>query len=175
MLKYLVGYPEKIQQDVAALITRGRLRHYLLTKYPTPHTYSSDKRLFGYIMQIKNQKMKKSAPLSRASYDSTLRTLEHALGTHHFISRVQGGRLKVKNEIKIASLFREVPEAFLEMIVVHELAHFKQKGHTKAFYQLCCVMQPDYHQVEFDVRLYLTLLEQEGKIEAWARAIDTRS
>ena len=52
-------------------------------------------------------------------------------------------------------MFKSVPEEFLEMIVVHELAHFKEKEHNKAFYKLCEYMQPNYHQVEFDLRLYL--------------------
>ena len=45
------------------------------------------------------------------------------------------------------------------MIVVHELAHLKERNHDKAFYKLCLHMQPDYHQVEFDVRVYLTGLD----------------
>jgi predicted metal-dependent hydrolase len=42
------------------------------------------------------------------------------------------------------------------MIVVHELAHLKELDHNKAFYQLCQYMLPDYHQLEFDLRVYLT-------------------
>jgi predicted metal-dependent hydrolase len=42
---------------------------------------------------------------------------------------------------------------------VHELAHLKEFAHDKAFYQLCTNMAPDYHQLEFDTRLYLTHLE----------------
>jgi hypothetical protein len=83
------------------------------------------------------------------------------LGTNAFVSRVQGGKLKSKNEIRIATLFREAPEPFLQMIVVHELAHLKEKNHDKAFYQLCCHMLPDYHQLEFDTRLWLTARELE--------------
>jgi len=41
------------------------------------------------------------------------------------------------------------------MIVVHELAHLKERNHDKAFYQLCQHMEPDYHQLEFDCRVYL--------------------
>lgn len=41
------------------------------------------------------------------------------------------------------------------MIVVHELAHLKEHDHNKAFYQLCCHILPDYHQLEFDCRVYL--------------------
>jgi predicted metal-dependent hydrolase len=47
------------------------------------------------------------------------------------------------------------------MIVVHELAHLKEKEHNKAFYQLCCHMEPQYHQLEFDMRLWL-LCKDEG-------------
>ena len=50
------------------------------------------------------------------------------------------------------------------MIVVHELAHLKHADHDKAFYQLCTHMLPDYHQLEFDVRLYLTYREAVGPL-----------
>ena len=49
------------------------------------------------------------------------------------------------------------------MIAVHELAHLKEREHNKAFYQLCLHMEPNYHQLEFDLRLYLTQMEIEGK------------
>ena len=39
---------------------------------------------------------------------------------------------------------------------MHELAHLKEKAHDKAFYQLCTHMEPQYHQYEFDLRLWLT-------------------
>ena len=50
------------------------------------------------------------------------------------------------------------------MIVVHELAHLKEREHNRAFYQLCCYMQDDYHQVELDLRLYLTHLQELGAL-----------
>ena len=75
------------------------------------------------------------------------------------MSRVQGNRLKAKREIRIASLFKQAPAPFLKMIVVHELAHLKQREHDRAFYALCVHMEPDYHQLELDLRLWLTALE----------------
>jgi predicted metal-dependent hydrolase len=102
--------------------------------------------------------------LSKVLYDGKINVIHNALGTHRFISRVQGGKLKAKNEIRVASMFKNVPEAFLQMIVVHELAHFKQKEHNKAFYSLCEHMEPSYHQLEFDLRLYLTHLDLFGKL-----------
>ena len=50
------------------------------------------------------------------------------------------------------------------MIVTHELAHLKEKEHNKAFYSLCTHIEPSYHQLEFDVRLYLTVLDTAGEL-----------
>lgn len=163
-LKYLKHYQTKTQEQVHALIKQNKLSHYLLTKYPNAHTIKTDKALFNYIIEYKNRHMKKSAPLSKALYDGKINVIHNALGTHHYVSRVQGGKLKAKNEIRIASMFKSVPEEFLRMIVVHELAHFKEKEHNKAFYKLCEHMEPSYHQLEFDLRLYLTQMDLFEKL-----------
>ena len=166
-LKYLNHYPQNVQNQVQELIAKGKLATHLEKKYPTSHKYKNDKSLFSYTQDIKNEYMKKAPPLSKTIYDGKINIIHNALGTHRFISRVQGSKLKAKNEIRIASMFKSVPEDFLQMIVVHELAHFKEKEHNKAFYKLCEYMQPSYHQVEFDLRLYLTYIDISGKIDAW--------
>ena len=79
--------------------------------------------------------------------------------SHTAVSRIQGGKLKAKREIRVASLFKSMPPEFLQMIVVHELAHLKEKAHDKAFYQLCCHMEPQYHRYELDARLWLCAQE----------------
>ncbi len=166
-LKYLNHYPEQTKKQVHLLIQKGGLQNYLLKKYPSPHSIKNDKALFTYTTELKNGYMKKSSPLSKVLYDGKINVIHNALGTHHFISRVQGSKLKAKNEIRVSSMFKSVPKEFLEMIVVHELAHFKEKEHNKAFYKLCEYMQNSYHQVEFDLRLYLTHIEIQGKIKEW--------
>jgi len=165
--KYINHYNEQTKVQVHKLIEEDKLQAHLLNKYKAPHAIKNDKALFSYVNALKNEHLKKSPPLSKVLYDGKINVINNALGTHHFISRVQGSKLKAKNEIRIASMFRSVPQEFLEMIVVHELAHFKEKEHNKAFYQLCQFMQPSYHQVEFDLRLYLTHIDLSGKIEAW--------
>jgi predicted metal-dependent hydrolase len=35
------------------------------------------------------------------------------------------------------------------------VAHLREPQHNKAFYQLCEHLLPDYHQIEFDLRLLL--------------------
>jgi predicted metal-dependent hydrolase len=163
-LKYIRQYSPELIAQVTTLIDSKRLSEVLQKRYPQPHGINTDKALYEYVLQIKNQFMRKSAPVSKVAFDNKLRVIEHALGQHTFISRVQGKKLKSKNEIRVASLFKNVPEEFLRMIVVHELAHFKEKDHNKGFYKLCKHMEPAYHQLEFDLRLYLTHLDLFGKL-----------
>lgn len=122
----------------------------------------SDPALYDYVSALKQRHLRSAPPLAKVLYDPRLQRVAQALGTHTAVSRVQGGQLKAKREIRIASLFRDAPAAFLRMIAVHELAHLKAREHDKAFYALCTHMEPDYHQLEFDVRLWLTALEVEG-------------
>lgn len=158
-LKYLTGYPPHVLARVQALIKQGRLGEVLGARYSEPHTVRSDGQLYDYVQSLKDRHLRQSVPLDKVTYDNKLQVMKHALGTHTSISRVQGGRLKASREIRIATVFRDAPAEFLEMIAVHELAHLKEPEHDKAFYRLCTHMQPDYHQLEFDLRLYLTQLE----------------
>ncbi|MCX7042764.1 MAG: M48 family metallopeptidase [Gammaproteobacteria bacterium] len=155
-LKYLSGYPDHVQARVRELIAQGSLGALLADKYGQAHAVRSDGQLRDYVLALKDQYLRKSVPLAKVIYDSKLQVMKHALGTHTTISRVQGGKLKASREIRIATVFRDAPAEFLRMIVVHELAHLKEGEHNKAFYQLCTHMAPDYHQLEFDLRLYLT-------------------
>jgi predicted metal-dependent hydrolase len=161
-LKYLAAYPEQLQAQVAGLLEQGKLAEVLLKKYPLAHEVRTDRALYQYVLDLKSQYLRSSDPISKVVFDSKLHVIKHALGTHTFISRVQGNKLKSKNEIRVSSLFREVPLAFLNMITVHELAHIREKEHDKAFYKLCTYMEPAYHQIEFDVRMYLTYLDAAG-------------
>ena len=156
LLKYLAGYPEAVQAQVRQLIEQGRLTAHLRERYADTHDVRTDRALYAYTLELKNRCMRSAAPLSKVVFDTQLQIIQHALGTHTTVSRVQGNRLKAKREIRVASLFKEAPPEFLKMIVVHELAHLKEAEHNKAFYQLCCHMEPQYHQLEFDLRLYLT-------------------
>ncbi len=162
--KYLNHYPKHLQAQVTKMLENNTLSDYLLEKYPKKHNFQTDKALYDYTIKLKNNFMKKSSPLSKVLYDGKINIINHALGTHTFISRVQGGKLKAKNEIRVASSFKSMPVDFLRMIIVHELAHFKEKEHNKSFYKLCEHMEPKYHQLEFDTRLYLTHIDLYGKL-----------
>lgn len=160
---YLAGYPVALAEQVQRLIGQGLLGDMLLKKYPFAHMVRTDKALYDYVLEAKSMHLRNAGQLSKVVFDGKLHVIRHALGTHTSISRVQGSRLKTKCEIRIAALFKEMPPEFLRMIVVHELAHIKEREHNKAFYQLCLHMEPDYHRLEFDLRAYLTYLEAAGQ------------
>ena len=168
-MKYLASYPESLKAQVRQLLEQGRLGETLLTKYRHGHGVRTDKALYDYVMTLKSEFLRNAEPLSKVAFDSKLQVITHALGTHTTVSRVQGNKLKSKREIRVASLFKEVPLEFLKMIAVHELAHIKEKAHDKAFYKLCIHMEPHYHQYEFDLRVYLTHMDAAGKLD-WPAA-----
>lgn len=160
-LRYLAGYPAPLIEQAQALLDQGRLRAAVVQRHPEPHTVRNDGALLEYVGELKARCMKSAPPLSKVAYDNRLHIEHNALGTHTAVSRVQGNQLKTKREIRIASVFKDAPADFLRMIVVHELAHLREREHDKAFYALCQHMERDYHQLEFDTRLWLTALELE--------------
>ncbi|HEY0198131.1 MAG TPA: M48 family metallopeptidase [Rhodanobacter sp.] len=155
-LRYLQSYPAALQDKVRELIVQDRLGEHLARRYPDRHAVQNDRALYAYTMEIKQQHLKNAPGIDKVLYDSKLDVVRHALGLHTAISRVQGSRLKAKKEIRVAAVFKAAAPEFLQMIVVHELAHLKEHDHNKAFYQLCEYMLPEYHQREFDLRMYLT-------------------
>ncbi len=159
---YLAGYPAALVTHVRQLIEQDRLADLLRQKYPLAHSVRTDKALYDYVQVLKNEYLRNAGQLSKVAFDSKLHVIKNALGTHTTISRVQGANLKTKRKIRVATLFKEVPAEFLRMIVVHELAHMKEREHGKAFYQLCMHMEPAYAQLEFDLRAYLTYLDAGG-------------
>lgn len=165
---YLAGYPVALAEQVRQLIEQDRLAGLLLQKYPLAHDVRTDKALYDYVLELKNAYLRNAGSLSKVAFDGRLH-LRNALGMHTSISRTQGGNLKAKREIRVAAVFKEMPPEFLRMIVVHELAHIREREHDKAFYQLCRHMEPDYPQLEFDLRAYLTYLEATGR-PLWAPA-----
>ena len=160
---YLAGYPAGLTEQVQRLIEENRLADVLLKKYPLAHAVRTDKALYDYVQELKGEYLRNAGQLSKVAFDSKLHVIRNALGTHTSISRVQGTKLKSKREIRVATVFREMPPEFLRMIVVHELAHLREREHDKAFYQLCRHMEPDYHQLEFDLRVYLSHLAANGR------------
>jgi predicted metal-dependent hydrolase len=158
-LKYLAGYPPDLLIRVEHALDEGTLLESLARRHGPVHAVRTDGALYDYVMALRSRHLRTAEPLSRVAYDNRLHVVRNALGMHTAVSRVQGGKLKAKREIRIAGLFRQVPEPLLRMIVVHELAHLRERAHDKAFYALCRHMEPAYGQLEFDARLWLTAVE----------------
>jgi predicted metal-dependent hydrolase len=157
--RYLQGYSPDLLEQVQGLIDANRLAESVAQRHPEAHQVRTERALYDYVGELKSRYMRSAPPVAKVAYDPHLHIVHNALGTHSMVSRVQGGRLKAKREIRIAALFKQAPADFLRMIVVHELAHLKERNHDKAFYALCVHMEPDYHQLEFDLRLWLTAQE----------------
>ena len=162
-LKYLQAYPAHLQDQVRQLIAEGRLGDYLNSVIRSGMRCRATRRCTATRWTLKQEYLRNAPAIDKVLFDNRLDLTHRALGLHTTVSRVQGGKLKAKKEIRIASLFKDAAPEFLKMIVVHELAHFKESDHNKAFYKLCEHMLPGYHQVEFDLRVYLTWRDMQGK------------
>lgn len=163
-LKYLSHYPAHLQTQVKQLMSEQGIDAYIQKKYPRAHSIQTDRALYQFANAFKKEYLKNAPLLDKVLYDPTINLTHRALGLNTAVSRVQGAKLVAAKEIRIARLFKAAPADFLDMIVVHELAHLKERNHDKAFYKLCEHMLPNYHQLEFDVRVYLTGLERHQSV-----------
>ena len=163
-LPYLTGYDAEIISQVRDLSEDGKLGAWLLERYAETHQYRNEKALYGYAVELKNRYMRQAPALWKVVYDPKLHAVHNALGIHRKTSRIHGSRLSTRNEIRVATVFRKAPLPFLDMILIHELAHFKETEHNRAFYQLCRHMAADYDQLELDARLYLTYKDCVGEL-----------
>jgi len=88
-LKYLAGYSARVTDQVHRLIDNDKLAEVLLKKYPVSHDIRTDKALYAYVVDMKNQFLRQSNPLSKVVYDDKIDVLHQALGLHSFVSREQ--------------------------------------------------------------------------------------
>eukprot|EP01030_Chromulinospumella_sphaerica_P032073 gene32073-32773_t len=107
-LKYLSAYSEQMQQQVQQLIAQDKLAGVLKKRYPSAHDIRTDKALYQYVQELRNEHLRNAAPIDKVAFDSKIHVINHALGLHTSISRVQGGKLKAKHEIRVATMFKEV-------------------------------------------------------------------
>lgn len=111
-LIYLQGYPESILEQVQTLIDRQRLGPVLQQRYPDMHDVMSDKALYDFTLALKNRYMRNAPPINKVIWDNKIKVMKHALGLHTAISRVQGGNLKAKAEIRISTFSARHPNPF---------------------------------------------------------------
>ncbi len=73
-LTYLQGYPTHLQSQVQQLIHQNRLGDVLLQRYPQVHDCTTDKSLYQFTVDLKNQYLRNAQPLSKVAYDSKIHT-----------------------------------------------------------------------------------------------------
>ncbi|WP_163930700.1 M48 family metallopeptidase [Paraferrimonas sp. SM1919] len=156
--EFLQGYPADVVDKVVSLHKLGKLKQAVLARYQEP-ALTTNNELYQQAMDYKNRYLKKSGAIAKVLFDDKISLQHQALGLHTYASRNHGGKLKAKNEIRISSSLKQVPRSLLMAVLVHELAHLKEKQHDKAFYRLCQHMMPDYLQREFDLRLLLIAMQ----------------
>lgn len=161
-LPYLAGYPQELVSEAERLLESGELGARLAERYPGRHEVRSSKALHAYVRELKARVMRHAPPLDRVVYDDKLQVVENALGLHTRTAHPHGKKVHKRREIRVSSVFKDLAPEFLRMIVVHELAHVKHADHDRDFYRLCLHMEPDYHQLELDLRLWLTVRDQEA-------------
>ena len=165
-MRYLQHYPAALMDHAQTILGTHQVGEWFKRKYPERHHVQTDKALYRYVSGIQERHLKHAPALNKVTYDSNEPSIQGSLGTNTFVSRVQGGKLKAKHEIRVATLLRDAPLSFLRMVVVHELAHLKEKPHNKAFYKLCCHMEPNYHQLELEMRVWLICRESRGRSDS---------
>jgi hypothetical protein len=164
--KYLKGYSDNIHISVNKLIENEKLGFYLENKYKKINFLKKDKELYNLAKEIKDKYIKNQKLPERIIYDNKIELCNQALGLHSYIPSKQGKKIKIKNEIKISSRFKELPYEFMENVLIHELCHLKEKEHNKAFYSLCKNISENYFEIDLDIRIYLTYIDIY-KSELW--------
>ena len=71
-LKYLQAYPVELQDQVRWLITEGRLGDYLDKRYPQKHDVQSDKALYAYALDLKQEYLRNAPAIDKVLFDNRL-------------------------------------------------------------------------------------------------------
>lgn len=85
-MKYLLAYSEEIRSQVSLLINQGRLSDVLLKKYHAGHEIRTDKALYTYVLNLKNEYIRNEQTPNKIIFDNDIRAIQRALGLHTAIS-----------------------------------------------------------------------------------------
>ena len=81
-LKYLAAYAPELQAQVRSMLAQDKLGAYLQQRYPARHSGQSDKALYQFPSDLKQQYLRNAPQIDKVLYDSKLDVLRHALGLH---------------------------------------------------------------------------------------------
>ena len=104
---FLAGYPADLLDQVRARLADGSLGADLARRYPDAHTIRTDGALYDHASSLKARHLRNAPALNKVAYDGRLQIDQRALGTLTAASRVQGGRLSAKRELRVAACFKQ--------------------------------------------------------------------
>ena len=70
----------------------------------------------------------------------------HPTGLRITSARTRFGSCSAKNSICFSWRLMQYPDAAVDYVVVHELAHIREKNHGRAFYALVEQFLPDWRE-----------------------------
>ena len=74
-LKYLAAYAPDLQEQVRTMLVQNKLGAYLEKRYPERHSVQSDKALYQFTTDLKQQYLRNSPNIDKVLYDSKLDVL----------------------------------------------------------------------------------------------------
>ena len=74
-LKYLQHYPVELQEKIQQLQAQNSLGEYIVQRYPLSHTIQTDKALYQYSNDIKQEFLRNAPLLDKVHYDNRLISL----------------------------------------------------------------------------------------------------
>ncbi|MCU0722644.1 MAG: DUF45 domain-containing protein [Planctomycetes bacterium] len=144
-----------IRRLVSALLS-GQFKWNFLKKYPAPHDVGDDEKLAGHVAALKKKFRIRGPALGKVAFDGRMSQDEFLLGQKQkHATPAPAKKAKKKAEIRVSSKLRRAPLSFLDHVVIHEFAHFKEPEHDKRFQDLCASMQPEFMGVEIDLLWFL--------------------
>ena len=144
-----------IRRLVSALLS-GQFKWNFLKKHPAPHSVTDDEKLREYVLDLKKRLRVRGPAIGKVAYDGRMSQDEFLLGQKQ--KRPPAApkkKARKKADILVSSKLKRAPLAFLEHVVVHEFAHFKETEHDKRFQDLCAAMQPGFLEIEIDLLWFL--------------------
>ena len=79
-LKFLQHYPATLQDKIRQLQAQNMLGDYISQRYPEAHLIQTDKALYQYSNEIKQNFLRNAPMLDKVHYDNKLGIEHHALG-----------------------------------------------------------------------------------------------
>ena len=127
------AFVERRQPWIAVHLERQRLRAQAAPPAPTAEEIAALKVKAGEILP------------GRVAYYSRLMGLTPT-GVKITAARTRYGSCSPKNSLCFSCFLMECPDEAVDLVVVHELAHIREKNHGPNFYALLGSVLPDYRE-----------------------------